>query len=239
MPVLREIEAVGVHHLGPRRHEVLHELLLRVRARIDFREGAKLRVRAEDQVDARAGPLDRFGLAVAALVHAIGARGLPLRAHVEQVDEEVVGQLARRLGEDAVLRAAGIGAEHAQAADQHGHLRRRQRSNCARSTSASSGAMNCCLPLMIVAEAVGTRLERREGLDVGLLLRRVHAARREGNLHVDAGILRGLFDRRAAAENDQVGERNLLAELLLDRFELRQHLRELGRIVHLPILLRG
>ena len=72
--------------------------------------------------------------------------------------------------------------------------------------------MNCRLPLMIVAEAVGARFERREGLDVGLLLRRVHAPRREGDLHVDAGILRGLFDRRAAAENDQVGERNLLAE---------------------------
>ena len=31
-----EVEAISVHHLGPRRHEVFHELLLRVRARIDF-----------------------------------------------------------------------------------------------------------------------------------------------------------------------------------------------------------
>src|ERR1700722_2122393 len=62
---LDEIEAVGVHHLGPRRHEVLHELLLRVGARVDFRERAQLRVRAEDQVDAGAGPLDLLGLAVA------------------------------------------------------------------------------------------------------------------------------------------------------------------------------
>src|SRR6516165_11383306 len=30
-----EVEAVQVHHLGPRRHEVVHELLLRVRAGID------------------------------------------------------------------------------------------------------------------------------------------------------------------------------------------------------------
>ena len=29
----------------------IHKLLLRVRARIDFREGAQLRVRTEDQVD--------------------------------------------------------------------------------------------------------------------------------------------------------------------------------------------
>jgi hypothetical protein len=31
-----KVEAISVHHLGPRRHEVFHELLLRVRARIDF-----------------------------------------------------------------------------------------------------------------------------------------------------------------------------------------------------------
>src|ERR1022692_3542670 len=60
-----EVEAVQVHHLGPRRHEVFHKLLLRVRARIDFREGAHLRVRTEDQVDAGAGPLDLVRRAVA------------------------------------------------------------------------------------------------------------------------------------------------------------------------------
>src|SRR5205823_5858246 len=91
----------------------------------------------------------------------------------------------------------------------------------------------------IVAEAVSDRLERREGVDVGLLLRRVHAPGREGNLHVDAGILRGLLDRGGTAENDQVGERNLLAELLLDRLELLQHRLELGRLVDLPVLLRA
>src|SRR5215475_15039274 len=85
-----EVEAVEIHHLGPRRHEALHELLLRVRASVDFAEGAQLRVRTEDQVDARAGPFDPVRLAVAPLVHAFRASRLPLRAHVEQVDEEVV-----------------------------------------------------------------------------------------------------------------------------------------------------
>ena len=104
--------------------------------------------------------------------------------------------------------------------------------------------MNCCLPLTIVAEAVGTRLKRREGIDVRLFLRGVRAAWREGNLHVDAGSLGGFFDRRAAAEDDQVGKRNLLAfarlvEIGLDRLELLQHFRQLGRIVHVPILLRA
>src|SRR5260370_30209052 len=84
-----EVEAIEVHHLGPCCHEVFHELLLRVRARIDFREGAQLRVRTEDQVDTGADPLGLARLPVAALVHAFTVSGgLPLRAHVEQVDEE-------------------------------------------------------------------------------------------------------------------------------------------------------
>src|SRR5712671_2198672 len=51
-----EVIAVKVHHLGPGRHEVFHKLLLRVRARIDFRKGAELGVRTEDQVNTGAGP---------------------------------------------------------------------------------------------------------------------------------------------------------------------------------------
>ena len=39
---LGEIEVVQVHYLGPRRDKVFHKLLLRVRARIDFRERPKL-----------------------------------------------------------------------------------------------------------------------------------------------------------------------------------------------------
>src|SRR5215469_9229276 len=40
-----EVEAVVIHHFGPRSHEVLHELLFCVPACIDFRERAQLRVR--------------------------------------------------------------------------------------------------------------------------------------------------------------------------------------------------
>src|SRR6266545_4231452 len=59
---LAEVEAIEVHHLGPRGHEVCHKLLLSVRACIDFREGTQLRVRTEDQVDTGAGPPDRIRL---------------------------------------------------------------------------------------------------------------------------------------------------------------------------------
>src|SRR5207253_2633934 len=65
-----EVEPIEAHHLVPGSREVFHELLLRVRGPIDFRERAQLRVRTEDQVDPRAGPLDRVRLSVAPFVDA-------------------------------------------------------------------------------------------------------------------------------------------------------------------------
>src|SRR6202012_3153816 len=53
------------------------------------------------------GPEYRPGLPVAPFEHGARRVGLPGRAHVEQVDEEVVGQRARRLGEDAMRRIPG------------------------------------------------------------------------------------------------------------------------------------
>jgi len=59
-------------------------------------------VGAEDEVDGGGGPPDLAGAAVAALEDVLGrAGGLPLRAAVQQVDEEVVGQRAGPVGEDA------------------------------------------------------------------------------------------------------------------------------------------
>src|SRR5215472_16112510 len=82
-----EIEGVEAHHPGPRGDEVGHEFLLRISAGVNFGEPPQLRVRAEDQVDAGAGPLNLAGLAVAALIDAVGAGDrLPFGAHVEQVD---------------------------------------------------------------------------------------------------------------------------------------------------------
>ena len=39
-----KVVAISIHDFGPRRHEVFHELLLGIRAGIDFRESAQLRV---------------------------------------------------------------------------------------------------------------------------------------------------------------------------------------------------
>src|SRR5207237_2584681 len=57
-----KVEAVKIHHLAPRNRKVPHELLLRVRASVDFRDGSELRVRTEDDVDGGAGPLARTPL---------------------------------------------------------------------------------------------------------------------------------------------------------------------------------
>jgi hypothetical protein len=76
---------------------------------------------------------------------------------------------------------------------------------------------------------------------VGLSLRGVGAAGREGNLDGVAGLLCGFFDGCGATENDQIGEGDLFAaglEVLLDRFELIEDLGQFGRLVDFPILLR-
>ncbi len=158
MPRLGKVEAVQVHHLGPRRHEVLHELLLRVGAAVDLRDGPQLGVGAEDEVDARAGPLDLARLAVAPFEHLPRLRGrLPLDAHVEQVDEEVVGERLGLLGEAPVLRAADVGAQHAHAADEDRHLGRRERKELRPVDQQLLGG-NRELAFQVVAEAVGDRL---------------------------------------------------------------------------------
>src|SRR5439155_17618269 len=90
-PRSRKVEAIKVHHLGPGPDEVLDELRLRIRASVDLGQGAELGVRTEDEIDTRAGPLDLAPLAIAPFEHVLGVRcRLPLRAHVEQVHEEVI-----------------------------------------------------------------------------------------------------------------------------------------------------
>src|SRR5262249_13588483 len=89
--LFNKVEPVEVHHFGKRRGEVTHERLLRVGAGIVFGDRPQLRVRTEEQIDGGAGPLDGACLAVVTLVDVLMLL-LPLRAHVEQVHEEVVGE---------------------------------------------------------------------------------------------------------------------------------------------------
>ena len=66
-PQSDSIESIEIHDLVPRGNKVPRELLLRVRASVDLREGSKLRVRSEDEVDAAGGPSGIALLAAASL----------------------------------------------------------------------------------------------------------------------------------------------------------------------------
>ena len=100
-------------------------------------------------------------------------------------------------------------------------------------------------PPAIVAEAVGSRLERRRNSTSVCSCDASMRPGVNGTVTSCPASFAAFSIAGSAAENDQVGERNLLAaglrrvELVLDRFELLQHRRQLGRLVDLPILLRG
>ena len=124
-----QIEAIRVHHLGPGRHEVAHELLLGVVAGVDLGQRPQLRVRAEDEVDAGAGPL-RLRRSCGR-----GPRTRPWRPRPPSTPCpcRAGSRRSRWSASPGVLvktpcwRLAGVGVQHAQAADEHRHLRRGQR----------------------------------------------------------------------------------------------------------------
>src|SRR4051794_30004050 len=62
-----EIEAIEIHHLAPCGREVFHKRLLRVVTCIHFRYRSELGVRTEEEIDARAGPLEFVSCPVAPL----------------------------------------------------------------------------------------------------------------------------------------------------------------------------
>lgn len=68
---LAQIETIEIHHLGPRRDEVPHELLLRIIRGVDLRDRPQFRVRAEDQIDGARRPFQLAGLSVVAFVEAL------------------------------------------------------------------------------------------------------------------------------------------------------------------------
>src|SRR5581483_1595732 len=118
-----KIESVEVHHSIPRGYEVVQELLLSVLRTVNFRQGPELGVRTEDEINTRGGPFEFTRSAVAAFkgVGVFGDR-LPLRAHVEKVHKEIIGQGFGSSGEDAMPGFSEVGIQNTQTAEQHRHL---------------------------------------------------------------------------------------------------------------------
>ncbi|KAI6765567.1 hypothetical protein HG530_006637 [Fusarium avenaceum] len=222
---LGNIIPIRVHNLGPSSHKVTNQLLLTASLGICLSRGAQLSVRAKDKIHAGTGPLLVTCLAVDTLEEIAVADLLPLGAHVEKVDEEVV-----------------VGVERAQTADESGDLGHAEAKELGavdehvlKLDAVSGGA--------VVAESVGGGLQVGGGLDIGLFLCSVGAAGDEGHGDVNTGVLGGLLDGGRTSQDDDVGKGDGLAaglgvvELLLDALEAGEDLAQLSGVVHLPVLL--
>ena len=163
-------------------------------------------------------PLQLAGLAVAALEHVLGLGDrLPRRAHVEQVDEEVVGQRPGPLGEHPVLRPADIGVRAPA-------CRRPAPSSPGRSASSAAPCRPGAPPASRCSRSSGScgtrppsaRARRRSAVSVCSCVASVRPGV-NGTSTACPALLRSLLDRGAAAQHDQVGERHLLSARLRRR----------------------
>lgn len=232
----RKVEAVKVHDLVPDSNKVPDELVLGVRAGVDLGGRAELRVRADDKIGASGSPL-LVGLAVDTLEGLAALVGrAPRNVGVEDVDEELVGELARGLGEHTLGGAIPVGAEGTETTKKNSGLGdvQSQEVSPVEQEQLSADTLGA---VAVVAEGVSVRLEVLERLDVSLLLGSISAAGCERHRHA-----RSLFKSGNTTKDDQIGSGDLLAtstvEVLLDLLEGGQDLAELARVVDLPVLLR-
>ncbi len=146
-----------------------------------------------------AGPLELARPAIASLEHVRGCGGrFPLRVHVEQVHEGIMGQRLWPLGEDAVFGPPEVCLQDTHAANENRHLRGGQRQEM-RPIHQQLLGRSVVSVFEVVAEPVRGRFEHGKGVHVGLLLRRVRSPRREGNFQVVSGVLRSRLDGRGSA----------------------------------------
>ncbi len=201
-----DVEAVEVHDLGPGGDEVSDEFVAGIGTGVDFGDGAQLGVGAEDEVDVGGCPLQFSGFAVTAFVEVIAHGGLlPFRIHVEEVDEEVIGECAAVFGEDTEVGVTDGGSEDAQAADEHGHF---GGGEC-EELGAVDEAFGCRpggFRIDVVTEPVFFGFEDREGFDVGHVLGGIGTSRGEGHIDFVSGFTGGVLHGGVTAEDDEVGE---------------------------------
>jgi hypothetical protein len=203
---LIEVETIEIHHFVPGRHEVVYEFFVRVVAGVDFGDGTKLRVGTEHEVDGSGRPFDLVRFAVPPFVEVLAVRRLPpFRSHVEQIDEEVIGQCSGAFREDAQRRVIRVGAQNPQAANEDSHFGSGERQQMGSiQEKFGAGPVKFVIMGVVVAEAVGFRFQWLEGLRIGHLVGGIGAARRERDLDVVPGLLSGLLDGSAPAQNNQV-----------------------------------
>lgn len=149
-------------------------------------------------------------------------------ADVEQVDEEIIGELTRGGGEDTVGGPVVVGVEDTEATDQDGQLGwgQGQEVGLVDEELLRLGAAGAPA---VVAEPIGVRLEVAKRRRVGLVLGGVHTTGCEGDGDVgEAGGLGGGLDGGTAAQDDQVGEGDLGGGRALDALEGGQDAAQVG-----------
>ena len=97
IPTISKIETIKVHHLRPCSSQSPVRTFAAIAASVDLGKSAELGVRSKDKVNHGSRPLQVACAAYPSFQHAFCRRLLPLRAHVEQVDEEVISQSLRPL----------------------------------------------------------------------------------------------------------------------------------------------
>ena len=131
----------------------------------------------EHEIRARSRPLRHLRLSVLAREQLASRVRRPHGVDVEQVGEEVVGELTGALRQDAVGGAVKVGVEGAHAADEHRHLGRCQRQQLGFVDEELFGAgERPARAVAEVAEAVTLRVEVLEVGNVCVVLGSVDAA---------------------------------------------------------------
>ena len=171
-----------------------------------------------------------------------GGNRLPLRGHIEEVDEKVVGEYARAVGEDTVTRPIVVCVKGAHTSNKNSHLggRQRQQTSFIHEDFLGEGLSTA---VAVVGKPVGDRLQILEGTDIGKSLGSVVAARREADGEIQASRLGGRFNSGGTTENDEISHGDLLrgvchVELGLNGLQTLEDCLETSGIVGSPGHLR-
>ncbi|SUG50308.1 Uncharacterised protein [Salmonella enterica subsp. arizonae] len=204
-------KTVQVHHFHPCRDEVLHKLLVRIATRVNFRQRAQYGVGTKHQIGAGRRVFYLASQTIPAfeqLISVVG--GLPLVTHIQQISEEVSAEHAQSVGKDTVLAAVKVGSQHTHPANQYRHFPARSTLTAAlyQSTAIRSSTHPDAHDSLRNPSAIG--FKQREHLDVGLILTRIHPARRKRYADADTRSSGRLLDTDHARQHNNIGQRGFI-----------------------------
>jgi len=94
-----QVEAIQLHDLMPGFHKIAYKFFSGIVAGIYFRHGSQFGMGAKDQVNPGSPPFALAGFSVADLeIVFLFIERMPAIAHIQQIHEEIIGELARAVG---------------------------------------------------------------------------------------------------------------------------------------------